>query len=125
MHNCKSTLESKLTLLASAPLKTLAVNMSSLATDGPTNLKNQVHEITMNVSRPIMNECIIIHIISDLYWIFIPSYRGNLWVPPPPGMMASRVSTRPIFASSEATRRSHARAISRPPPVKEKEAESD
>src|SRR3989339_218666 len=45
-----------------------------------------------------------------------PIIRGRRWVPPPPGIMARRVSVRPMEAVSEAMRMSEARATSVPPP---------
>lgn len=41
---------------------------------------------------------------------------GKYWVPPAPGIMASLVSTNPRRVSDEATRMSHAKASSKPPP---------
>ena len=45
-----------------------------------------------------------------------PTRRGRRWVPPPPGMMPRRISGWPNRARSDATRKSHARASSHPPP---------
>src|SRR5579884_300400 len=45
-----------------------------------------------------------------------PTSRLRRWVPPPPGMMPSRISGWPKRASSAATRKSQARASSQPPP---------
>ena len=45
-----------------------------------------------------------------------PTSRASRWVPPPPGMMPSRISGWPKRAPSDATRKSHARASSQPPP---------
>ena len=46
-----------------------------------------------------------------------PTSRGSRWVPPPPGMIPSRISGQPISAGpSLMTRKSHASASSQPPP---------
>ena len=45
-----------------------------------------------------------------------PTSRGSRWVPPAPGMMASRVSVSPMVAVSAAIRISQASASSVPPP---------
>jgi hypothetical protein len=42
--------------------------------------------------------------------------RGNLWVPPAPGMIAKLVSTNPKLACVKTMRMSVARAISNPQP---------
>ena len=45
-----------------------------------------------------------------------PTTLGSRCVPPAPGIIANLVSTNPIFAVADATRKSQANAISRPPP---------
>ena len=45
-----------------------------------------------------------------------PTSRVSRWVPPPPGMMPSRISGWPNLARVEANRTSQARASSQPPP---------
>lgn len=42
--------------------------------------------------------------------------RGNLTVPPAPGIIANRVSTKPNLAEAEVTLISHPRVNSNPPP---------
>ena len=46
----------------------------------------------------------------------LPITRASRWVPPPPGMIPSRISGWPNSADSEATIMSHASASSQPPP---------
>mmetsp|Transcript_14982 Transcript_14982/g.21663 ORF Transcript_14982/g.21663 Transcript_14982/m.21663 type:complete len:218 (+) Transcript_14982:1564-2217(+) len=45
-----------------------------------------------------------------------PMVLANRWVPPAPGRMASDVSGSPMWVEEDTTRRSAARASSRPPP---------
>jgi len=45
-----------------------------------------------------------------------PMILGRRWVPPPPGMIARRVSVNPMLAFSAAIRMSEASATSVPPP---------
>ena len=46
----------------------------------------------------------------------LPITRARRWVPPPPGMIPSRISGWPNSALSEATIMSQASASSQPPP---------
>src|SRR3712207_6876027 len=50
------------------------------------------------------------------YTTLFRSRRGRRCVPPPPGMMPSRISGCPKTADSSAIRKSHASASSHPPP---------